>query len=398
MTRQKWQSGRSEVRRFGAGAPDRVPVQFRLLNEDAATFEHFFDRQANLGVNWFSAPWLATLGYPSHAAKIVGHPKRKGVSGRWSDYSVTLLVQEAAYVPDDTFWSSAGPGAGSGSGEETVEGLVVASGTSGTGVLVTELPAGLYATKVVCLRVAAVACALKADGTLRLWGDADYITSYLSGLASLGGIVDIAATNGGVLYLTSAGVVGGVGYQWSGELSPPALTGVTAIDSDNVQWGWALKEDGTIVSWGENDDTFISNPPYALVNGHCYAMGALDADGNLVIAPPCTDYLKNLPTFSTDIATVALCQNGGLAQLTDGSWQGWGHDNYTPSWNGETYYPPAGLVATDLRVGYRFALGLHTDGTLVGWGPYNYTPSSSLKFHSFAHPSDWSCVGILMED
>lgn len=111
--RQQWQSGRADVRRFGAGAPDQVSVQFRLFNEDCAAFEYWFNRDANLGVNWFTAPWLAGMGYDSHKARILGYPKRKGKGVRYSDYSVALLIQAASACPDDTLWPSEGTETGS---------------------------------------------------------------------------------------------------------------------------------------------------------------------------------------------------------------------------------------------------------------------------------------------
>lgn len=104
LSKKKWQSGRTENRRFGAGAPDRVKMQIRLKTEQVRTFESWYNRDLNLGINWFTADWLAGLGYTTHSARIVEYPKLKGQSPLHADYILSLAVQETAYVPADTAW------------------------------------------------------------------------------------------------------------------------------------------------------------------------------------------------------------------------------------------------------------------------------------------------------
>ena len=217
------QSGRLEVRRFGSGAPDRATVVFRLFNEDVSAFLYFFDRQTNLGVNWFSAAWLPAMGYSDHKARILGRPKRKAAGVHYSDFSATLLIKAADDCPEsDTFWLSRGTG-GEGAGGESADGLVVVWG-SDTLDVVNNCPANLYAVKVCAIPGAGAIVALKADKTVHLWGG-QYVESTMSGWDALGGIVDIASTYSGFFYLTSGGSVGFLGVDSSGGRKPARTYG-----------------------------------------------------------------------------------------------------------------------------------------------------------------------------
>ena len=103
--RRKMQSGRQEVRRYGSGAPDSFTATFRMVWENVSIFIHFYERTANMGLNWFSADWIANdLGYTEHLARIVGYPKRIGHGKIYSDFSVTLHIKKTASCWPDTTW------------------------------------------------------------------------------------------------------------------------------------------------------------------------------------------------------------------------------------------------------------------------------------------------------
>ncbi|AGW13809.1 LamG-like jellyroll fold domain-containing protein [Megalodesulfovibrio gigas] len=104
------QSGRHEVRRFGRGAPHVLRAQLRLLHAQVPAFLQFYERDCNLGLNWFAADWLPLLGYAAHVARFAGYPQRKGVGTLYSDFSVALHVKRADSVGVDTVWPLAGPG------------------------------------------------------------------------------------------------------------------------------------------------------------------------------------------------------------------------------------------------------------------------------------------------
>jgi hypothetical protein len=108
--RRKLQSGRQEVRRYGAGAPDQFSATFRLVRDDVAAFIHFYERTSNMGLNWFSAPWILTdLGYTDYLARIVGYPKRAGHGKLYSDFSVTLHIKKMSTCWPDTTWPELAP-------------------------------------------------------------------------------------------------------------------------------------------------------------------------------------------------------------------------------------------------------------------------------------------------
>ena len=107
-TERKLQSGRTEFRRFGNGKPDQAKVLFRLLWAQWTTFKTFYEYDLNLGLNWFSASWLATLGYDAHKAKILGYPREVARQGYYMDIVCTLMIQKTAWiVGEDTTWPCA---------------------------------------------------------------------------------------------------------------------------------------------------------------------------------------------------------------------------------------------------------------------------------------------------
>jgi hypothetical protein len=103
--RRKCESGRTEVRRFGSGMPDTCTAIFRLFSADIDTFINFYEKTSNMGLNWFSATWIATdLGYTTHYARIVGYPKRTASGKLYSDFSVNLHIKKIASCWPDTTW------------------------------------------------------------------------------------------------------------------------------------------------------------------------------------------------------------------------------------------------------------------------------------------------------
>lgn len=108
--RTKKLSGRTEVRTYGSGAWAKGVGTLRLPNDLVATLQSFYARTCNMGLNWFTADWLSTMGYTSHVARFVNYPRRKGKGVFKSDFSVRLLIAPATAVWDDTEWPSAGPG------------------------------------------------------------------------------------------------------------------------------------------------------------------------------------------------------------------------------------------------------------------------------------------------
>lgn len=102
-------SGRRIVRNWGHKPADQVTVQFRIRQTQEADFKNFWHR-VGMDVTWFEADWLTSMLYPNHKARILGYPRRKGISNIWMDFSVTLLVVHEDLAVDADPWLSAGTG------------------------------------------------------------------------------------------------------------------------------------------------------------------------------------------------------------------------------------------------------------------------------------------------
>lgn len=122
LYRQEWASGRAENRLFGTNDPDTVKLQLRLSKDKIPVFEDWYNRTANFGINWFTASWLSDLGYTNHKARLIGYPQLKGLTTSYADYTMSILVQESVYCPEDTFWSTGS------TGTPPAHGMVVATG------------------------------------------------------------------------------------------------------------------------------------------------------------------------------------------------------------------------------------------------------------------------------
>ena len=268
--RRRTQSGRVEVRRFGAGAPDLVDATFHLLHADVAAFRHFHERTCNLGLNWFTAPWLAHLGYLEHCARIVGHPRRTGKGTLYSDYACRLAVRPLAEAWADTFWPAeaiAGPGP-----EPLPSGVLTGWSDRGTGAddwrLIDRMPTGQECTSVSIgyTRPSSTyypyAVAARPDGTVFGWSSNATIQSTIEGwVAGLGNVVQVCADHNGGFYLTGGGVIGHFGSPGSifydaSYVSYPPSPGVRrvlcTVAGGQYSCGVAEFEDGHLELWGES--------------------------------------------------------------------------------------------------------------------------------------------------
>lgn len=370
------QSGRREIRRFGSGAPDKVTVQFRLFNTDVAAFEYFFNRTANLGINWFTADWLPAMGYSSHSARILGYPKRKAAGAVYSDYSVTLLIMETVYCPEDTAWLSGRTGSESG-GSSGTEGVVGVWGYGTAGAVANAPAESISAVKVVLIMGINGAVALKADGTVTAWGTATAL-GYISGYASLGSIVDIIGCYYGFLYITETGVIGWCGST-AGVLDTdiPTSGGVSKLVASPVPnvyaRAFAFFDDLSITGWGSSLYDF-SSPASAAVRSvgtdYRYSMHYVDVTDDLYVCG--TSHIVR--SSIAEISCAATYASGTttssawyiIGYKTDGSWYTEGHSSI------DAFYP-SGLVPTEILCGKyagAYSIGaIHTDGTLLFWSP-----------------------------
>jgi hypothetical protein len=138
------------------------------------------------------------------------------------------------------------------------------------------------------------------------------------------------------------------------------LTNVTAVAAGAYQ-SLALKSDGTVVAWGDNDFG-QTDVPDGLTNVAAVAGGfghslALRADGTVVAWGNNNAGQTNVPVGLTNAAAVAAGFAHSLALRSDGTVVVWGNSSY-----GQTNIPPGLANAVAIAAGSYQNLVLESDG------------------------------------
>jgi hypothetical protein len=152
---------------------------------------------------------------------------------------------------------------------------------------------------------------LRQDGTVAVWGLYEYTNSSevwipLAAITNLflNGRTDNAVTN-----------------------VPPGLSNVIAIASGSYH-ALALKQDGTVVAWGDNSYGQTSLPPGL-----------------------------------SNVVAIDASDDESMALKSDGTVVGWGYDNF-----GQLDVPVGLTNAQTIALGYYNGFALGADGTFVQWG------------------------------
>jgi len=147
---------------------------------------------------------------------------------------------------------------------------------------------------------------------------------------------------------------------------PPGLTNILAIAAGDWH-DLALKSDGTVLTWGNNDYSQLSIPAdltnVVAIAGALYHSLALKADGTVVSWGYYPVFIGNwVPAGLADV--VAIDANGyhNLALKHDGTVVAWGGDGALPS------VAPAALTnAVAISAGSSHNLALRADRTVAAW-------------------------------
>jgi len=205
------------------------------------------------------------------------------------------------------------------------------------------------------------------------------------------------------LALKNDGTVVAWGDNYFGQATVPAgLTGVTAIAAGTYH-SLALKNDGTVVGWGKSTNASGFLPfivPAGLTGVTAIAGGgfhslALKNDGT-VVAWGGDNYFgqTTVPAGLTGVTAIAAGYFHSLALKNDGTVVAWGRNG-----SGEITIPNDLTGVTALAGGYEYGLALKSDGTVVGWG--NSNPPAGLSgviaiaagsLHSLALKNDGTVV------
>ncbi|HRI11573.1 MAG TPA: hypothetical protein PLX89_01100 [Verrucomicrobiota bacterium] len=287
------------------------------------------------------------------------------------------------------------------------DGTVVAWGWNGSGQ--TTVPAGLSGVTAIAAGYAHTV-ALKSDGTVVAWGGNDDGQTTVS--AGLSGVTAIAAGRGYSVALKREGTVIAWGYNASGQvtgtyndpgslaspvtLGNEVLRGVTAVAAGENHTV-ALKSDGTMAAWGDNDSGQVTGTPRggdapfanpvtlggevlrevtAVAAGYGYTL-ALKRDGTVVAwgndgsgqvtGTPTGDFaLANPVTLGGEIlrrvAAIAAGPYHAVALKSDGTVVAWGNDD-----NGQTDIPEDLRGVTAIAAGLYQTMALKADGSVVSW-------------------------------
>jgi alpha-tubulin suppressor-like RCC1 family protein len=285
--------------------------------------------------------------------------------------------------------------------------LLVATIVAGAGVSVVTAPFALAATtpRPAPSPIAAGynhTVALAADGTVRAFGagdngdlgvgtHAEHDTAVqVKGVGGVGVLGQVAAVAAGTRYslglLATGNVVawgdntaGQLGDNTINERTTPVyvtgptgsgrLAGIVAIAADPIgTTSLALKSDGTVWAWGNNDAGQLG------VN-----------NGNLNTKAPVEVHGPSNAGFLTNVVAIAAGQEHSVALKSDGTVWTWGVNAEAELGNGAT----GGQVASPVQVvgaggvghlanvvgiaaGGYFTSALKSDGTMVGWGDEQY--------------------------
>jgi alpha-tubulin suppressor-like RCC1 family protein len=221
----------------------------------------------------------------------------------------------------------------------------------------------------------AFSMALKSDGTVWTWGINSYGnlgngiyggTSYMPAqVTSLAGVMAIASGDLHQLALKKDGTVWAWGENEYGEVgngtftNPSApgigtpvqvsgLAGVTAI-SGGDSYSLALKSDGTVWAWGLNDDGQLGN-------------GTATISGT---TPGCCSDIPGQLSGLTGVTAIAAGFDHGMAVKSDGTVWAWGAGDFGELGNGTFQGSPMPVQVSGLSGAAAIAGGTHFSLALV---------------------------------
>jgi len=157
----------------------------------------------------------------------------------------------------------------------------------------------------------------------------------------------------------------------------------------------ALKQDGSIVAWGDLELTVweegqLTPPPgndYVAIAAGDFFSAALKQDGSIVAWGRDNYAQASRPPRGNDYVAIAVGGQHGVALKQDGSLAGWGR------WNYDQDLPPEGNDYVAIAAGDDHSLALKQDGSIVGWGRNDRgqaTPPAGNNYVAIAAGEDYS--------
>ncbi len=163
----------------------------------------------------------------------------------------------------------------------------------------------------------------------------------------------------------SVGLVAAWGSNFRAKQIPPNLTNVAAIAA-GADHCLALRTDGRVLAWGDNDYGQIEVPPglsnvVAISAGEDHSL-ALTSEGRVTAWGRYYSQVTNLPPTLSNVVAIAAGTYHNIALKADGTAIAWG-DN----WDGQNVpFGLSNLVA--IAAGREHSLAIRADGHVVAWG------------------------------
>ncbi|MBL9201053.1 MAG: hypothetical protein JNL39_11130 [Opitutaceae bacterium] len=150
---------------------------------------------------------------------------------------------------------------------------------------------------------------------------------------------------------------------------PFNLTGVRAISAGH-QHAVALKADGTVVAWGNNNNGQATVPAgltgIVAVAAGGDVSGVVRGDGTVRLWGSGTSGVTTPPAGLADVTRLAIGANHALALKADGTVVAWGSNA-----SGQTTVPAGLADVVAIAAGNGGSVALRRDGTVAAWGVAN---------------------------
>ncbi|PYJ01789.1 MAG: hypothetical protein DME25_17490, partial [Verrucomicrobia bacterium] len=206
----------------------------------------------------------------------------------------------------------------------------------------------------------------------------------------------LAAYQFSSLALRTDGSLVGWGDNQYGQLNVPNTAANAVAIAAGAFHFLALKADGSVVGWGRNSEGQAS-PPADLRNAVAIAASgfhsfALKSDGSVVGWGPAS----TLPPDATNIIAIAAGGSLTLVVKADGTVIGYGDNTF-----GQITIPASATNVVAVAAGDFYGLALRSDGVVIGWPSDDPIPPiatnviaiSAGRFHWLALKADGSVVG-----
>ena len=275
----------------------------------------------------------ATLSLPVLADKVI-------------DTGETII---ARITPSSSYFITTGKQTATGA--ITAEGVAVTINVSSQDIAKVASNAGAFA-------------AIKSDGTIVAWGDANS-----GGIAPEGltGVSKIFSNPGCFVAIKSDGTVVAWGDPYAGGIAPTGLSGVSQIYSNYFAFA-TIQSDSSVVAWGDPDyggivPTGLTGVTQIFSNPGCFV--AIKSDGTVVAwGDPYSGGIA--PTGLSGVSQIFSNYFAFATIQSDSSVVAWGDPDYGG-------IVPTGLTGvTEVFSSYLAFAALKSDGTVVAWGDPDY--------------------------